>query len=101
MGDTGHHWVSLCPKPRCWSWFGGCPRVQAQRVAPTIDESSIHVHVQREYTIEGVEGAKGCRVWRSGERDGEQLSCSQGYDWGATSINSLFNACEKNMEPYR
>ena len=22
-----NHWVGLCPKPRCWSWFGGCPRV--------------------------------------------------------------------------
>ena len=33
MGDAGHHWVGLCPKPRRWSWFGGCPRVAPEGVA--------------------------------------------------------------------
>ncbi|KAL5506801.1 hypothetical protein EMCRGX_G008541 [Ephydatia muelleri] len=37
-GDAGHHWVGLCPKPRRWTWFGVCPRVEARRVSPTIDE---------------------------------------------------------------
>ena len=27
-----------------WSWFGGCPRVEARRVSPTIDENSIYMH---------------------------------------------------------
>ena len=44
MGDAGHHWVGLCPKPRSWSWFGGCPRLEAQRVSPTTDENSIYMY---------------------------------------------------------
>ena len=43
-GDTGQAWVGLCPKPRCWSWFGGCPRIEAQRVLPIIDENSIYMY---------------------------------------------------------
>ena len=37
MGDAGHHCVGLCPRPSHWSWIGGCPRVEAQRVPSTID----------------------------------------------------------------
>ena len=40
MGDTGHHWVGLYPKPRHWSWFGGCPRVEARRVSPKVTTSN-------------------------------------------------------------
>ena len=59
MGDAGHHWVSLCPKPR-WSWFGGCPRVEARRVSPTIDQNAYMYTLK--YIIERGE------EWRVGEQ---------------------------------
>ena len=46
MGDAGQHWVGLCPKPR-WSWFGGCPRVEARRVSPTIDMYTLKYIIER------------------------------------------------------
>ena len=39
--------VGLCPKPRHWSWVGACPRVEALRVWPTIDQDVIHECTQR------------------------------------------------------
>ena len=39
--------VGLCPKPRNWSWDGGCPRVEALRVWSTIDQDVIHECTQR------------------------------------------------------
>ena len=51
MGDAGHHWVDLCPKPR-WSWFGGCPRVEARRVSPTIDQNAYMYMYTLKYIIE-------------------------------------------------
>ena len=52
MGDAGHHWVGLCPKPRRWSWFGGCPRVEARRVSPTIDQNAYMYMYTLKYIIE-------------------------------------------------
>ena len=61
MGDAGHHWVGLCPKPRRWSWFGGCPRVEARRVSPTIDEMAYACTVN----IEIHNGERGSGGWVS------------------------------------
>ena len=69
MDDTGHHWVGLCPKQRHRSWFGGCPRVEARRVLPTIDETSIM------YELELMHNRERQREFRVGE----QLSHSQSY----------------------
>ena len=60
MGDAGHHSVGLCPKPRRWSWFGGCPRVEARRVSPTTDENSIYMYTLKYIMERGEE-------WRVGE----------------------------------
>ena len=67
MGDAGHHWVGLCPKPRHWSWFGGYPRVEAWRVSPTIDEMAytctctVHIEIHN-----GERGSGGCGERGSG-----------------------------------
>ena len=47
-----------------WPWFGGCPRVEARRVSPTIDENSIYMHTLK-YIME------------SGEVEGEQLAMTR------------------------
>ena len=47
---------ALCPKPRRWSWFGGCPRVEARRVSPTIDENSIYMYTLKYKWREGKSG---------------------------------------------
>ena len=66
MGDSGHHWVGLCPKPRRWSWFGGRPSVEARRVSPTMHMNMYTLkYIMEIGEVEGVERGK-WRVWREG-----------------------------------
>ena len=44
-----------------WSWIGGCPRVEAPRVSPTIDENSIYMHTLKYIMERGEE-------WRVSEQ---------------------------------